>query len=722
MICPLCSQLFKNPKYLPCCHSYCEECLEEMQEYSKITCLKCRNETIVPAGGVKDLPSNYFMDNLVNKLILNYKLETETELRCEECDKDNSMVVFCTDCKLFLCHFCKESHKYSKSHCSHNLISLTELRSNKDLIQSKSKFPTCQEHDLELEYYCETCEKLVCVQCTGEHEDHKYDVVKKFADKYKSEFNKIDASVEIMTENLSKLSDSIEDMRTTIRQQGDEISEEVDLYYDKLIEKLLKQKEQVKQQVRYTILQKEKALTEQRKELIYIQEDILNVKEMRDSLQESSDQEGLSASNQLAYSLVGLTEKCVRLGTGPIESANIRVTPAHDPLPQVVKHFVTIDSLSFEVIAFKNSVQRGQTAMLELIAKDCKGNYYSRGGCEVTAQLAPMTGEMISAEVMDNNDGTYMICCVAQQVGEIELSVFVNGHEIKDSPFRIAVQENPIKPSKIITSHDDSFGQLWGIACSNNGMWAVADWINNCVHVFDSQDKPIKKIGSRGNGNGQFEYPCDVAFDNNNELYVTDSHNHRVQKFDTRGNYLLQFGSKGESKGKLKYPIGITIHSDKVYIADRHNNRISVFRKNGKFSGTIGQQHLSQHFDISVDMDTYTLYSELVVVDWRHHCIYTFTLDGQCTNTFTTRAAQLKAPCSVTTYSDGLILITDTYNHTVLIFDETGKFMYYFGSKGSDDGEFNHPHGIAIAPNGSIYISDTCNKRVQIFSNSVIAT
>ena len=718
MICPSCKQLFKNPKYLPCYHSYCEECLEKMQEYSKIICLKCGNEATVSDRRVKDLPNNYFMDNLVNKLILNYKLENETELRCEECDEDDSVVVFCTDCKLFLCHYCKESHKYSKSHCSHNLISLTELRSNKDLIQSKSKFPTCQEHDIELEYYCETCEKLMCVQCTGEHEDHKYDVVKKFADKYKSELKKIIASIEVMIEDVSEFHDSIEDMRTTIRQQGDEISEEVDLYYDEVIEKLLKQKEQVKQQIRDTILQKEKALTEQQEELICIQEDILNVKEMRDSLQESSDQEDLSASNQLAYSLVRLTEKCVRLGTGPIESANIKVTPVNDPLPQVVKHFATIDSLSFEVIDFNNSVQRGQTAMLELIAKDCKGNDYPRGGCEVTAELAPMIGEMISAEVMDNNDGTYMICCVAQQIGRIELSVFVNGHEVKGSPFGIAVQENPTKPSKIITSHDDSFGQLWGIACSNNGMWAVADWINNCVHVFDSQDKPIKKIGSQGNGNGQFEYPCDVAFDDNNELYVTDSHNHRVQKFDTHGNYLLQFGGKGVSKGKLKYPIGITTHGDKVYVADRHNNRISVFQKNGEFSSTIGQQHLSQYFDISIDMD---VYNELVIADWRHHCIYTFTLDGQCTNTFTTRVAgiivQLKAPCSVTTDSDDLILIADTCNHTVLIFDEMGNCICCFGSQGSDDGEFNYPHGIAIAPNGNIYVSDTCNKRVQIFSN-----
>ena len=68
-------------------------------------------------------------------------------------------------------------------------------------------------------------------------------------------------------------------------------------------------------------------------------------------------------------------------------------------------------------------------------------------------------------------------------------------------------------------------------------MWAVVDWINNCVHVFDSEDKPFKKFGSRGSSNRQFEYPCDVAFDDNNELYVTDSHNHRVQKFDHHGNY-----------------------------------------------------------------------------------------------------------------------------------------------------------------------------------------
>lgn len=356
--------------------------------------------------------------------------------------------------------------------------------------------------------------------------------------------------------------------------------------------------------------------------------------------------------------------------------------------------------------------------MLEIIAKDGKGDYYPRGGCKVTVQLECRMEEGIIPQIMDYNDGTYMICFTAQQVGEIKFSVFVNNHEMKESPFKFVVQENPIKPSKIIASNDDSFGQLWGIACSNNGTWAVADWIKNCVHVFDSQDRLFCRFGSRGNKNGQFEFPCDVAFDDNNELYVTDSHNHRVQKFNTHGNYILQFGGEGVSKGKLKYPIGITTHCDKVYIADRQNSRISVFQNNGKFCTVIGQQHLSQYFDISVDT-----YSELVVADWRHQCIYTFTLDGHCTNTLATKGAgtvQLKEPCSIATDSDGLILIADTCNHCVIIFNEIGNCMYCFGSKGSGDGEFNHPHGIAISPNGSVYVSDTCNKRIQIFSDRLM--
>ena len=661
-----------------------------------IICPNCKTEALVPHGEVKHLPNNYFMDNLVNKLILKYKLENETEMRCEECKEVDPVIVYCTDCKLLLCCYCKEAHKYIKCHRSHNLISLTELRTNEDLIQSKSKFPTCQEHDVELEYYCETCEKLVCWQCSREHEDHKYDVVKKFADKYQNELQEITSSVDITIKNLSKLQDSIEDGRMAIRHQGDELSKEIDLYYDEAIKKLLEQKEQIKQQVYDTISEKEKAMTTQLQKVIQTQEDILKIKRIRDTLQTNYDQEVVSAKNHLTGSMKKVTEQCEEIGTGPVESANINVTPINEPLPQIVKHSTTNDSLLFEVKNLNKSVQHGQTTTLEVITKDNKGNYYPRGGCEVTTKaVETKAAKEITAKATNNSDGTYLIYFAAQQVGTVDLSACV-------------------KPRKIITS--DNFGRPWGIACGNNGNWAIADWIKNCVHVFDNQDRPIKKVGIQGSKNEQFKYPCGVAFDDNNELYVTICYNHRVQKFDSNGNYLLQFGGKGIRKGKLNHPVGITSHQDKVYVADRENNRISVFQNDGKFCSIIGEGQLSNRFDIAVNIN-----SEILAADWGLCCVCIFTLGGHYIGNISLRMEtgrlELRDPCSLTTDSNGYILIADTsmYNHCISIFDKIGNCICSFGSKGSNDGQFKFPRGIAVGCNGNIYISDGGNNRVQIF-------
>ena len=143
-------------------------------------------------------------------------------------------------------------------------------------------------------------------------------------------------------------------------------------------------------------------------------------------------------------------------------------------------------------------------AMLGIITVDSKGDYYSRGGCKVAVEFDPMTSlrETVPVTTIDNNDDTYMIHFMTQQVGEIKFSVLINGREITESPFAIVVQASRL--SKTI-NHD-------GIACSNNGMWAVADCNKNCVHVFDSQDRLINRFGSQGSRNGQFKYPCGVAF------------------------------------------------------------------------------------------------------------------------------------------------------------------------------------------------------------------
>jgi len=628
--CPICCQLFKNTRYLPCHHFYCEECLEKIQEQSKIICPECRQEVAIPASDIKSLPNNFF-NHVMDEMILKYKQRDESAVRGECCGACDPIVAFCTNCELFLCNFCQESHKHSKSCSSHNLMSLSELRSNKNIKRGALK---CQKHNLGFDYYCEACKALVCKQCiVNEHLNHDYSTVEKSASRYRRKLQRsVDAMEKIALKNLFEVHDRVDEMRKKITQQGDKVNQDIDQYYDGLVQQLMEQKEQLKQRVRNTVSQKEEAVIQQLKEIEHTQAEVLSMKELSDTIAKKSfDEEALSARNQMTILVKKLNNTFKKLKIHPIESANVKFTYTEQPLQQFAKHLTTIDSLSFEVENPLESVQQGQIATLEIITKDNSGEYYYSGGNQVSAWLKSGTGEIAPVDVTDNGNGCYMACFKAQQVGEVQLFVFVNGRQITGSPYNIMVQAAPNVHSKTIPKGDVGISQLWSIAYSEKDLWAVADRTKNCVHVYDGQDQLIERFGSQGEGDGQFQYPCGVAFDSNNALYVTDSHNHRVQKFDLFGNYLLQFGSKGAGKGHLNYPVGITTCYDKVYIADRQNGRLSVFTTNGQFCYTIGEGKLSRYFDVTI------INSQLQVADWSHHCIYAFTLDGDYCDKLTTK-------------------------------------------------------------------------------------
>ena len=74
-------------------------------------------------------------------------------------------------------------------------------------------------------------------------------------------------------------------------------------------------------------------------------------------------------------------------------------------------------------------------------------------------------------------------------------------------------------------------------------------------------------------------------------------------------------------------------------------------------------------------------------------------------------------PYSLTTDLNGFIIVADSGNHRVSIFDKDYNCIHCFGSNGTANGQFSYPYGIAVSPNGSIYVSDTINKRIQIFSD-----
>ena len=218
--CPVCYQLYKNPKYLNCHHSYCEGCLERLQVESKITCPQCRTDSLVPVGGVKDLPANSFISNRMNKLGLKREEDDEVALliqKCNECDEDEPVVAYCQICSSNLCQFCYENHKRSKRFRDHNTATVTKLRSNKNvIIQPNAVFLTCKDHEAVLLFYCETCAQLVCEHCVVKgHHDHSYAKARIQACKCQIELQAF-APLKVVGKNLSEAHDTTNEIKKVL--------------------------------------------------------------------------------------------------------------------------------------------------------------------------------------------------------------------------------------------------------------------------------------------------------------------------------------------------------------------------------------------------------------------------------------------------------------------------------------------------------------------------
>ena len=651
--------------------------------------------------------------------ILKHKPEGETELKCDECGDDNDPVVaLCVDCELYLCKVCHEYHK--KKNKTHDIVSLRLVTGEEAAGQPTRKVLYCPNHQKnELDYYCNTCDKIVCLYCTvKDHVGHTHDIVEKTASEHRNVLRKVITPVDEMIENLSKAEANIVSTQDKIKEQANEIDQEIDKCYVEQLQELNKHHKQLKKQLNDAVSEKEKALKEQLNNVTSLQDKLKNVEELREGLEKTPDHKIFSTKKQdVETRMQKVSEQYKSLNIQPVEYDNFEFVPAKSYSFLLGNLFTFANPHTSEVIDLPGIAYCGHKVECKIIAKDSKSKNCTKGGSKVSVQLESFTGDVTAGEVRDNNDGSYMASFVAEQVGEAKVLVSINGEQIKGSPYSIVVGRNYQaidKPSKIV-NNNGSMGNPWGAAFGRNGLWAVADSFNHCVYIFDDKDQLVRKFGSNGSNNGQFNNPHGVTFDSHNHLYVVDYCNRRVQKFDTKGNYLLQFGSAGTSDGQLHDPYGVTVHNDKVYIADYSNKRISVFQTNGKFCISFGSDQLGYPSDVTVSANNH-----LLVADRSNSCIYTYTLDGHYVGKFSTPGSgrgQLSSPYSLTTDLNGFIIVADSGNHRVSIFDKDHNCIHCFGSNGTANGQFNWPRGIAVSPNGSIYVTDHDNKRIQIFSN-----
>ena len=226
---------------------------------------------------------------------------------------------------------------------------------------------------------------------------------------------------------------------------------------------------------------------------------------------------------------------------------------------------------------------------------------------------------------------------------------------------------------------DASWAQLpAGTTWNGNTSWITADGKGNVVvlvrtapyfRVFTRDGRFVKAFGD----DGLFQSAHSVTIDAQGFLWVTDSAAHVVHKFGADGRLLLTLGKKGvagdnSSRELFNQPNHVAIAPDgDIYVSDGYQNaRVVHFSSTGQFVRIIGGVKGSQ-------------------------------------------PGQLQLPHGVALDSRGRILINDSDNQRVSVFDKNGTFveMWPYPSRG----------GIAVAADDTVYISDVNAGVVNIVKN-----
>ncbi len=214
--------------------------------------------------------------------------------------------------------------------------------------------------------------------------------------------------------------------------------------------------------------------------------------------------------------------------------------------------------------------------------------------------------------------------------------------------------------------------------------------------------------------------PFDVAV-HAGRIYVSDTQQRVVMLFDVAGKRVRVIGERGP--GTLVKPMGLALDParGRLYVADVTARRIQVYDLEGGHLATWGRgQPLRRPVGLALSPDGTRLYLvDTGGVDSDRHRVWVFdTRDGRLLFHFGRRGVALgefNLPIHVATAPDGTVYVVDGGNFRVQAFDPDGRPLFAFGAPGRRSGQFSRPKGIATDAAGRVYVVDAAFGNVQIF-------
>ena len=674
LTCPVCLDLYTNPKILPCHHSLCQECLEGLPQEREargdtyyLSCPTCRQRTEVPREGVGAFPVAFHLNNL------------------------------------------KE---------------ITQSLKNKE---SDPQQVTCNDHGKPLDMFCVTCETVICHYCAiRTHEGHKHALV---SDCYPKHYQMLHDSLKPVKgkkEALKKVLSDLAEREGEIRERGEGVIEEINGMVEEMIGILRQSERKLTEQVKRVTDAKLEMLSGQTKSVqtsLSLLEDVEDYVEL--TLMTGTHQQVLSSKKQMMERMSEVTTQINVEELRPIEKDDLGLikesaetlkslhhigTVSYTALQECkVKIFEVEKSLKEKEFSFSLSMEAADSSLVSIPVSSLRCSLVPVGKSEPIHTTVTTT----------STPGVYRIHCNPSTRGTHTVKVQVYDVELEDTS--LVIPFNPyldnITPVRTITE----LKSPCGVAVSDDGHVIVTHWGGHCVTILDNEGKKMKSFGGEGgSGNVQFSFPRGVAITPDNFILVSD--NHRIQKISMDGDCVASVGGLGSGRRQFNTPDGIAISpiTGQVYIADSGNHRIQVLNPDLTFSHSFGKEgsangRFNEPRDIAIDSQ-----GLVYVTDNGDHRIQKFTSNGKFVAQFGSYGSgpgQLNWPRGITidTAGTGLVYVSEEGNHCVSVFTSDGVFVSSFGRKGRNINQFDVPIELRFDKKGFLYVCDGYNKRLVIY-------
>lgn len=239
----------------------------------------------------------------------------------------------------------------------------------------------------------------------------------------------------------------------------------------------------------------------------------------------------------------------------------------------------------------------------------------------------------------------------------------------------LETERKPLAKVTTFAGLGKEFGEPFGVAVSKSGD----------VYVSDGDVGVIRKItpsGAMSVFSEGHDTPSQIAFDANGDLFVADSGAHIIKKIKSNGEIEIVAGIAGQSgfqDGDAKTalfnaPIGIAVRENKIYVADTYNDRIRVIENGNVLTIAGGEQGFADAIG---------------------------------------NAARFDTPCGIAVTADGKLIIADSVNKRIRVVEPSGAVSTLAGSGNVNlkdglalDAEFVHPTGVSINDSGDVIVTD----------------